>query len=266
MAQNDTVTSLAAAGFQLPQRQMSMASQVEESIRLRLRDGTFAPGDQLPTENELAEALDVSRATVRTAVGSLVRRGQIVRRHGVGTFIAAGTMLRNDLSEVVDFNILIERTGASAGVIFDEISIGKPSKLVASALKLDTSDQVLTSAKRFTADDLTVIYVLHAIPVSVLGMSIATDALIVPQSTEPLFAFLEDAVGISTAFVLASIKAELGSAIGYPGAVVEPDSPMLRFDEVAFTNENTPIWHSQNWFPPGEMTFDLIRQTQGAGH
>jgi hypothetical protein len=77
--------------------------------------------------------------------------------------------------------------------------------------------QVLTSAKRFTADDLTVTYVLHAIPVSVLGMSIATD------------------------------------------------SPRLRFDEVASTNDNTPIWHSQNWFPPGEMTFDLIRQTQGAG-
>jgi GntR family transcriptional regulator len=44
-------------------------------------------GSQIPTEEEISKMFNVSRATVRTAVLSLVREGYLKRQQGKGTFI-----------------------------------------------------------------------------------------------------------------------------------------------------------------------------------
>jgi GntR family transcriptional regulator len=49
----------------------------------------LGPGDQLPAERQLAESFDVSRTTLREALGMLARSGHVVRRpgRGGGTFV-----------------------------------------------------------------------------------------------------------------------------------------------------------------------------------
>jgi GntR family transcriptional regulator len=53
-----------------------------------LRDGTLSPGDRVPSERELSEALEVSAITVKRALGELQREGLIQRIQGRGSFIA----------------------------------------------------------------------------------------------------------------------------------------------------------------------------------
>lgn len=53
----------------------------------RIAEGTYAPGTQLPTEDELAAEFGISRATVRQAVAELVKRALVVRQQGRGTFV-----------------------------------------------------------------------------------------------------------------------------------------------------------------------------------
>ena len=57
-----------------------------QSVKL----GLFAPGQQLPTERELAELIGVSRTTVRSAIQVLVNGGFLVVRRGRsgGTFVS----------------------------------------------------------------------------------------------------------------------------------------------------------------------------------
>jgi GntR family transcriptional regulator len=62
--------------------------QIKENISQLLEDGQLQPGDPLPGENELSERYGVSRLTVRQALGDLVKEGLLVRRQGVGTFVA----------------------------------------------------------------------------------------------------------------------------------------------------------------------------------
>jgi len=50
---------------------------------------TLDVGDALPSERALAAEIGVSRMTLRRAVEHLVREGQVVRRRGAGTFVAA---------------------------------------------------------------------------------------------------------------------------------------------------------------------------------
>ncbi|MBD2872060.1 GntR family transcriptional regulator [Paenibacillus arenilitoris] len=48
----------------------------------------FRPHDRIPSESELAEALDVSSITVRKALSDLVNEGMIYRVRGKGSFVA----------------------------------------------------------------------------------------------------------------------------------------------------------------------------------
>ena len=48
----------------------------------------YEPGSKLPNENELSEALSVSRTTLREAISFLVAQGVLEIRRGKGTFVA----------------------------------------------------------------------------------------------------------------------------------------------------------------------------------
>lgn len=59
---------------------------VARDLRVRLLEGEFGNGKQLPTEAELAEVFEVSRQTVRRAFQDLVSEGLVERSRGRGTF------------------------------------------------------------------------------------------------------------------------------------------------------------------------------------
>jgi GntR family transcriptional repressor for pyruvate dehydrogenase complex len=55
---------------------------VVEQLRRAIHMGTYAPGDKLPPERELAQRLEVSRASVREAVRVLEGEGYVETRRG----------------------------------------------------------------------------------------------------------------------------------------------------------------------------------------
>src|ERR1044071_8225240 len=64
--------------------------QVFTVLRQRVLSGTYPTGTRLAPEDDLATEFDVSRATIRQAVGELVRAGIVSRQQGRGTFVLEG--------------------------------------------------------------------------------------------------------------------------------------------------------------------------------
>ncbi len=64
--------------------------QVAHHLEARIASAEFPVGSLLPTENDLAVSLGVSRQTVRQAIGLLRSRGKLSARKGVGTRVEAG--------------------------------------------------------------------------------------------------------------------------------------------------------------------------------
>ena len=62
--------------------------RLQQHLEERIRGGQLHPGNPLPTEEQLCGQYGVSRITVRHALDSLLHRGLISRRRGVGTFVA----------------------------------------------------------------------------------------------------------------------------------------------------------------------------------
>jgi GntR family transcriptional regulator, transcriptional repressor for pyruvate dehydrogenase complex len=60
-----------------------------EQLAEQIKGGKLAPGERLPTEQELTRAARVSRTVVREAVAALRAEGLVVTRQGVGAFVSA---------------------------------------------------------------------------------------------------------------------------------------------------------------------------------
>ena len=70
-----------------PIKARRVSDQAFEQIRDLVFRGQLKPGDQLMPERELAQALGVSRPTVREAIRRLVTMGLLEHQQGAGTFV-----------------------------------------------------------------------------------------------------------------------------------------------------------------------------------
>jgi len=64
--------------------------QLERLLRTAIGEGRLSESEALPTERDLASHYGISRITVRKALAELEREGLVVRRRGMGTFVAKG--------------------------------------------------------------------------------------------------------------------------------------------------------------------------------
>src|SRR5271166_3919786 len=91
-------------------------AQIEDWLAGQIAAGALAPGDRLPTEQDLAAWFGVSRMTLRHALAELARRGLVTRTVGRrgGTFVAA-PKLEQDLTTLAGFSEQLRRHGMVAG-------------------------------------------------------------------------------------------------------------------------------------------------------
>jgi GntR family transcriptional regulator len=68
-------------------RRLPLYAQVEDVLVSRISSGAWPTGSRLPSENSLIEEFAVSRTTIRLTIQSLIRRGLVEIRRGIGTFV-----------------------------------------------------------------------------------------------------------------------------------------------------------------------------------
>jgi GntR family transcriptional regulator len=117
--------------------------QIEDWLANAIAAGELAPGDRLPTENDLAAWLGVSRMTLRHALGELAQRGLVTRTvgRGGGTFVAE-PKLEQDLTTLAGFSAQLRRHGKVAGARVLAAAMIPASATAAAALGLTEGDHV----------------------------------------------------------------------------------------------------------------------------
>jgi GntR family transcriptional regulator, phosphonate transport system regulatory protein len=115
-----------------------IADEIEQAIVA----GTYATGDRLPGEIEIAGRFHVNRHTVRRALADLAQRGLVRAERGSGTFVAPGRLtypvgLRTRFSEIVG------TAGREVGGRLVEDAVEPASRTIAEQLGLALGEPVV---------------------------------------------------------------------------------------------------------------------------
>ncbi|MFC9913359.1 GntR family transcriptional regulator [Streptomyces sp. NPDC059862] len=90
-----TDSGLAAVRFTVDRTSpVPLYHQLAQQLEAAIERGVLAPGDRLGNEVDLSVRLGLSRPTVRQAIQSLVDKGLLVRRRGVGTQVVHSQVKR----------------------------------------------------------------------------------------------------------------------------------------------------------------------------
>lgn len=78
-----------------PDSPVPLYAQIKDTLRGGILDGRYPPHSRMPSESELQAMFDVSRITIRQALGDLQKEGLIFKVHGKGSFVSQPRAFQN---------------------------------------------------------------------------------------------------------------------------------------------------------------------------
>lgn len=135
----------AVAHVMSPVERHSVADQVAKKVLDLVRTGNLKPGDQLPTERDLSQMLQVSRPSVREALRGLQILGVVKTRQGGGAYISS--LDADDLLGPLQFLITLNEDNV-AGLYEARVMVdGRVARLAAERLADADIDRLLAMVK-----------------------------------------------------------------------------------------------------------------------
>jgi GntR family transcriptional regulator len=204
--------------------------ELAQALRQAVTEDILAPGDVLPGERDLAEAIDISRTSVRKAIESLVNDGALIRRHGARTAVAE--RVEKPLSALTSFSEDMRSRGIEPGMIWisKEVATASPSEIM--ALDLSVGAKVCR-LKRLRTGDGKPMAIEHAVvPVDVLA-----DPAEVTGSLYEVLSRLDR----RPVRALQRLRAAIASPEDSELLHLEPGAPLLVAERRCFTRDGTPI-------------------------
>lgn len=129
--------------------------QVRETLREQIKSGLFAPGQKLPSEDELSSQFGVSRMTVRQGISDLTDEGVLYRRRGIGTFVTQFHVER-DHNKLTGFSDTAKAEGFEGKVQLLSREVVPAKLMVAKALALHETEPVIRIQTLRWANDVPV--------------------------------------------------------------------------------------------------------------
>ncbi|MCJ2163203.1 MULTISPECIES: phosphonate metabolism transcriptional regulator PhnF [unclassified Pseudodesulfovibrio] len=115
--------------------------QIALALEKEIRQGQFAPGDQLPSEGTLAKWYRVNRHTVRRALSELQSRMLIKSERGRGSFVNE-SVVEYHVSRRTRFSEILNRQNCAPDGILMRHKVMEPAKSVSEALQIPVTSPV----------------------------------------------------------------------------------------------------------------------------
>jgi GntR family transcriptional regulator len=227
----------------------SLVAQVREALLADVTTGKLEPGTKLANENELADRFNVSRSTIREAVGGLMDAGYLARRHGSGTYVTSSPRTRHPLEMTVSYTAMIRASGCTPTETILSKLLRPPAAAERDLLGLPDSEPLIAVERVRFADQRPVIYSRDQIPLALLG-AYSDDTL-----DSSLYATLARA-GHPVASATARLAPTTATAKLAKLLVVRRGTPLLHIDQVDYDARGRPVMLSQEWHVPD--AFDVV--------
>jgi GntR family transcriptional regulator len=219
--------------------------QLRADLMRRISDGEFRVGDMLPTEEQLRQEYGVSRMTVRNAIDRLVADLLVVRRQGVGTFVAIANralqsvILRGTLEDILTF----DRT-RSFVLISNELVIPPPEIADILRLSADQHTHRTFALTRLAGEPL--MAGESYFPAQLVRKPTKRDF---GENEQPTLHILERA-GIAVARAEQSMQARAVPDHAAEQLGIAPRTPVIEVNRTYFSEADRPVAYIHGYYHP----------------
>ncbi|MFI8172986.1 GntR family transcriptional regulator [Streptomyces microflavus] len=222
--------------------------QLAQQLEAAVEQGRLAPGTLLGNEIDLAARLGLSRPTVRQAIQSLVDKGLMVRRRGVGTQVVHSQVRRPlELSSLYDD---LEAAGQRPATKVLRTTMEPATAEIAAALGLAEGTEVhLVERLRYAHDE----------PMALLRNHLPPDLLALSArelESTGLYRMMR-ASGITLHSARQSVGARAATA-GEAGALdEEPGAPLLTMERTTYDDTGRAVEFGSHVYRASRYAFEF---------
>jgi GntR family transcriptional regulator len=232
------------ARFRLERGPIPLHHQVYLDLSSALGDGEWKPGDQLPTERELADQYGCSLITVRRALDDLTREGHLERTRGRGTFVTEPPIVR-DIAGQVGFADEVRALGYEPYAVVVTARQEGASSLVAAALRIAPEEAVFYLERIRGANKVPLLLEQVRLPAARLPGLLDHDF-----GVESLWDVLENDYRLAISRRQERLSAIVPSGREARLLGLRTRRPSIELEGVAFTTAGEPIEHSRTVVSP----------------
>jgi GntR family transcriptional regulator len=249
---------MTSAGVQpLKANRLSLAAQTQHYLFGLIEDGAYQAGEQLPSEKELATQLGISRSTLREALLNLEQEGVVVRKHGVGTFVAPGYdhRLESGLERLESILDLAARQQMQVRVVDLDVRQTPADPKLAEQLQVPPGTPLTCVCRVIEVDKKPVAYMADFVISTVLS----------PNDVDGTFGgSVLDLLRMKGDLRVTQAVANIVAVNAEPGLTrklkVKRDQALLLLEEIVFDGEGVAIEYSRNYFVPDYFQFHVVRR------
>ncbi|WP_277679926.1 GntR family transcriptional regulator [Gracilibacillus dipsosauri] len=140
--------------------------QLKDLLYEQMSNRYYKKGQKLPSESELAHEHGISRPTVRQALGELVQEGYLVKKRGLGTFVAE-PIVKNNAQIFTTFAEEMNQTGHKHSAKLIEKRIVTATKKMSLDLQIPQESDIFKFVRLRLADGEPVVIRTSYIPCSI---------------------------------------------------------------------------------------------------
>lgn len=164
--------------------------QLAEIILNEIKDKNLKENDKILTEREYCEKYNLSRATVRQAIGYLEQKGYIYKIQGRGTFVSS-RLMKQKLLKFYSFTEEMKKQGKKPQSKILSFKRKKADEKISKELNIVANSEVYELIRLRIADDEVVMYEKTYLPVTRLEDLTKKELL-----KEPLYDILQNKYNI----------------------------------------------------------------------
>lgn len=235
----------------------NLSEDVKEHLTDYIEQMDLSHSPKLPAEQKLAEALGVSRVTVRRALDDLEQAGLLLRIHGKGTFVnPQAVQIKLNMTEGGELMESIERSGYRAGVEVIRAEEHPADPLTAASLQIEEGSVVVEIEKVFYADRHPAIVCIDRFPKEILMRPLKKEEYAIT-----IFELLRAAAGKivvrDKVEVFTVSRAEMSQYSPFADRM-ESDS-YLAMNSINYDQDNVPVIYDTEFYDTNYIRYTLLR-------
>lgn len=233
----------------------SLYIQIAQQLRSRIAKGEYPLGSRIPTENELAASLAVSRPTVRQALDLLVREGRLTKVKGSGTFVSQPKLVHESTSFVTGYREESRKKNRILRTKVICLETQKAGETVGDALEIPP-DELVTRLTRIRHlenlyNNAPVVYTTLFVPLKLFPDMSQLDF------TDASFYEALDARQLSVVHAVRRLEVVMPPAEVASGLAISSFEPTAYITSRGYTKEGLAAEYTESYYPASRSSFQI---------